>query len=305
MHRAGHLAQDRQRQRRLVPVPVADDLAPARRRSGAGDGARLPGGGLPRGVGLLCGGSGEPGLLCGGSGEPGLLRGGSGEPGLLRGGSGEPGLLCGGGEPGLLCGGGEPGLLCGGGEPGLLGGGESGLLRGGESGLLHGGSGKSGLRDRPPPAREETARGGEPWSSRAHPGQAVRIVGPARDTGGGPGSADQQDTRGGVIREILPQHGFVGRVAGPLGPRMGVHVGQPGEQPAAVRHGVSARGGLLAEHPAVDPQRPLLPLWEQRSAHVQHHEAVSTSPAREPQPAGPDRILDTAADMLNGMGRAS
>ena len=241
-------------------------------------------------------------------------------------------------RPGGLFGGGGPrchrgGLLCGAGAPC----GRSGRLCGG--GLLHRGRGEVRLRDVPSPAREEPARCGEPRACRPYPGQAVAVVGPVRDAGGGPWSADQQHPGGDVIGQMLAQQRLVEGVAGLLRPGMGVHVDQPGHQPAAIHYRVGARRRALAEHPAVDPQGALFPLRQHDSPHMQHHvpclsarpgganvrgpaqsagcgpvepagcgpvEPAGCGPREAPDPAtGAKRILDTAADILNGMGRAS
>jgi hypothetical protein len=56
-----------------------------------------------------------------------------------------------------------------------------------------------------------------------------------------------------VVREVPAQHRLVEGVTGPLSARVSVHINQAGHQPAAVGHGLGVRGGVLAEHAAVDP----------------------------------------------------
>ena len=171
-------------------------------------------------------------------------------------------------------------------------------------GLLHGGLCEFCLGDVASPAREETARGGEPRSCRAHPGEAIRVVGPPRDAGGGPGGADQQHARGGVIREVVSQHRLVEGIAGPFGPGMGVHVDQPGHQPAAVHHCVGAHHAILAEHPAIDAQGALFPFRQHGSAHMQHHvPCLSGLPGRGPEPR--DRASRGWASLRLGLATAA
>ena len=159
------------------------------------------------------------------------------------------------------------------------------LGRGRGGGLVQCGRGQLVLSDAPAPVREKPARGGQPRPGRTDPGQAVPVVRPGRDPGGRPRRADQQHPSRRLAGQVAAQHGVLERVPGLLRPRMGVHVDQSGQQPAAIGEPVCAGHRLFAEHAAVNEQRAFFPVRQDDSGDSEHHKRCLSGSTARPEAA--------------------
>ena len=95
-----------------------------------------------------------------------------------------------------------------------------------------------------------------------------------------------------VIAQVPAQRLVAERFGEAFGTRVGVHVDQAGQQSAAVDDELRARDRIGSPAFPIDPEGPLLPLWQNDAPHLQRHRAAPSHRAR------PNAGSGDAADVL-------